>query len=87
MRCVACNKNLSDFESTRKTPDGEYLDMCNECATIADMHTEDRFDLMGEADAAELEVTDVEDFGLDYISGAEQGNGFYMVDDDDPYSY
>ena len=31
-RCVACNKNLSDYETTRKNVNtGEYLDMCNEC--------------------------------------------------------
>lgn len=34
-RCVACNKNLSDFESTRKiihiTGKIEYPDLCNEC--------------------------------------------------------
>ena len=32
MRCVACNKNLSDFESTRKDAiTGEYIDMCSQC--------------------------------------------------------
>lgn len=32
MRCRACNKNLNDFESTRKNPEtGEYLDLCNHC--------------------------------------------------------
>lgn len=31
MRCIACDKNLNDFESTRKDLRGEYLDMCNEC--------------------------------------------------------
>lgn len=32
MRCIACNKNLNDFESTRKsTITGEYLDLCNTC--------------------------------------------------------
>ena len=32
MRCVACNKVLSDFESTRKSVNtGEYLDLCNHC--------------------------------------------------------
>ena len=31
MRCYACNKNLSDFESTRKYSSGEYVDMCNDC--------------------------------------------------------
>ena len=32
MRCIACNKNLNDFESTRKhATTGEYLDLCNSC--------------------------------------------------------
>jgi len=32
MRCIACNKALSDFESTRKDiTTGEFVDMCNEC--------------------------------------------------------
>ena len=30
-RCVACNKNLNDYESTRKDTHGVYLDMCNGC--------------------------------------------------------
>ena len=32
MRCCACDRNLSDFESTRKSREtGEYLDLCNKC--------------------------------------------------------
>ncbi len=32
MRCLACNKNLNDFESTRKSATtGEYVDLCNHC--------------------------------------------------------
>jgi hypothetical protein len=32
MRCLSCNKNLTDFESTRKfASTGEYLDLCNRC--------------------------------------------------------
>ena len=32
MRCQACNKLLSEFESTRKSVTYEdYLDLCNEC--------------------------------------------------------
>lgn len=38
MRCVCCNKNLSDRESTRKAVNsGDYLDMCDGCfGTVAD---------------------------------------------------
>jgi len=32
MRCLACNKALNDFESTRKSATtGEYVDLCNHC--------------------------------------------------------
>ena len=32
MRCRACDKNLSDFESTRKNEvTEEYEDLCNDC--------------------------------------------------------
>ena len=32
MRCLSCNKILSDFEATRKSANtGEYLDLCNHC--------------------------------------------------------
>lgn len=38
MRCKACNKNLSDAESTRKSVvTGDYLDLCDHCLeTIED---------------------------------------------------
>jgi len=32
MRCIACNKLLSDFEATRKNESTlEYIDLCNRC--------------------------------------------------------
>jgi hypothetical protein len=32
MRCICCDKNLSDGESVLKHPEtGHYLDMCCEC--------------------------------------------------------
>ena len=32
MRCKACNKALTDFESTRKSSvTEEFLDLCNTC--------------------------------------------------------
>ena len=31
MRCLSCNKNLNDFESTRKNIHGGYIDMCSSC--------------------------------------------------------
>jgi hypothetical protein len=53
MRCKACDKALSDFESTRKYPESnEYVDLCNVCyATIQeDIETEEREDLRDETD-------------------------------------
>lgn len=51
MRCVACNKALSDFEATRKSAEtGEYLDLCNYCySTIGgNVLAEEREDLRDE---------------------------------------
>jgi len=31
MRCLACNCELSDTESTRKDSHGVYLDLCSYC--------------------------------------------------------
>ena len=59
MRCIACNKNLSDFESTRKsTVTGEYIDLCNGCYSGVGIISEDREDLR------DVEVTedDTDDF-------------------------
>jgi len=59
MRCIACNKNLSDFESTRKsTVTGEYIDLCNGCYSGVGIVSEDREDLR------DVEVTedDTDDF-------------------------
>lgn len=32
-RCIACDKNLNDYESTRKDLRGHYVDLCNSCYT------------------------------------------------------
>jgi hypothetical protein len=46
-RCIACNRNLNDYEATRKDLHGNYLDMCNKCYTFVqeDVLTVDRGDL------------------------------------------
>ena len=32
MRCIACDRLLSDFESTRRSlMSGEFMDLCNKC--------------------------------------------------------
>jgi hypothetical protein len=45
---------LNDYESTRKTLNGAYLDMCQDCYTGLDVliPTIDRKDLLHEADTA-----------------------------------
>lgn len=67
MRCVCCNKILSEFESTRKSINtGEYLDMCNRCyGTISnDVLSYERYDLFDDED----EQDPREQFDLDYLS-------------------
>jgi len=56
MRCIACDKELSDFEATRKSSTtGEYLDLCNTCySSIQDeLYSDEREDLRGETDELE----------------------------------
>lgn len=48
-RCYACDANLSDYESTRKSEvTGEYLDLCNRCYSGLDINAIDRPDLADE---------------------------------------
>lgn len=64
MRCIACNKILSDYETTRKHAiTGEYLDLCNECfssiSEVTPLPSRDRKDLLTEIDVdPELEEID-----------------------------
>ena len=47
MRCMACDRALTDYESTRKSiVTGEYIDLCNNCAFIDDE------DIIGNPDLA-----------------------------------
>lgn len=52
MRCLACNVELSDYEATRKSNNGDYIDLCNHCFDASDyeFETNDRLDLYSEAD-------------------------------------
>jgi hypothetical protein len=64
MRCLSCNCNLSDYESTRKNAfTGEYIDLCNRCfSSISnDMHTIERADLEHSEEKDDLGV-DKDDF-------------------------
>ena len=54
MRCLSCNKNLNDAESTRKYPDtNEYIDLCNRCFAAA---MENNYDFQEETTTDEDEV-------------------------------
>lgn len=58
MRCVCCDKNLSDFESTRKSvTTNDYIDMCNKCyLTIKDdLVSIEREDLLTNEDTEDEE--------------------------------
>ena len=48
MRCVSCDCELTDYESTRKYEEGEYLDLCNDCSRGMDeeIATVNRMDLL-----------------------------------------
>jgi hypothetical protein len=62
MRCVACNKNLSDFESTRKdATTGKYLDMCSRC--FSDIASD--FLVVERTDLVDTEVSDWDDEPVD----------------------
>jgi hypothetical protein len=53
MRCLSCDAELNDFESTRKYADsGEFVDLCNFCfQSIKDsVAVRERFDLFKESD-------------------------------------
>ena len=49
MRCKACDKMLSDYESTRRSIDSdEFIDLCNACYSSIrnDIQVSERFDLL-----------------------------------------
>jgi hypothetical protein len=52
MHCTVCDKLLNDYEATRKTLDGQYLDMCQECYIGLEIliPTIDRKDLLHETE-------------------------------------
>lgn len=84
MHCRACNKLLSDYESTRKNAvTGQYLDLCKVCFEDVKPFVKviDRKDLITEADLDDPEENfndDLED--LSYTD-------FPLEDVDALYSY
>ena len=65
MRCLACNRLLTDYEATRRSAlTEEFIDLCNWCfSTVSeDLNTLERNDLAHD----EAETEDYElDFDLD----------------------
>jgi hypothetical protein len=64
MRCIACNKNLNDFESTRKSIiSGEYLDLCNTCfhQVEQDVPAKERDDLRSEEETFDDDTDELVD--------------------------
>lgn len=62
MRCLSCNKNLNDFESTRKYESGEFIDLCNSCFNSSDMRhvaIVERADLAEYDDVSDDAVLDI----------------------------
>jgi hypothetical protein len=56
MRCLACNRNLSDKESTRKFVHSKtYVDLCNKC-----------FDTIKDERGMEIEENEVLSDTIDY---------------------
>lgn len=71
MRCLACNKALNDFESTRKSATtGEYVDLCNHCfhnveqdiesIVREDLRNEESYEDDNELDDLEGDLLDVQ---------------------------
>jgi hypothetical protein len=52
MRCISCDCELTDYESTRKYESGEYLDLCGGCSKCMDeeIGTINRMDLLSIGD-------------------------------------
>lgn len=58
MRCVACDVELTDFESTRKSiTSNEYVDLCNACYKYIkdDVQTIENTDNINIQDVVDLE--------------------------------
>lgn len=78
MRCVSCNANLTDFESTRKGAlSGTYLDLCNGCIKGLGIATLDRPELEGSFTSI-YEDPDYDDWG---VIDTSQHNGWLQEDE------
>lgn len=60
MRCLACDRNLSDYESTRKFESGNFVDLCNHCyfsGVQEQIKAYEREDLRGSVSTDDTEIT------------------------------
>lgn len=68
MRCLSCDKNLTDFEATRRSAStDDFIDLCNMCfSSISDdLQTIERADLAHEDDYSDENDSQL-DLGLDF---------------------
>jgi len=75
MRCIACNKQLNDYESTRRHAiTNEFLDTCNRCMKdIPNIPTKDRQDLLKEADYDDdVDIEDIDSVTSCYTLGLDK---------------
>lgn len=73
MRCLCCNRNLSDLESTRRHADtGDFLDICNRCLRDIDIPYTERSDLTDVLEDDE----DVEDLDNSLSEVSSDGEGY-----------
>ena len=75
MRCIACDKILTDYELTKKfDKSGEFADLCNNCSKYL---SEDHITVFGNTDLASLvdleEDNYVEDGTLGFGPTDEEG--------------
>ena len=62
MRCLACNRRLTEAESTRKSPvSGMYYDLCNVCFSYI---SDDVLAVEGAGELPEDVETPPEDFNI-----------------------
>lgn len=61
MRCLSCNKNLTDKEATRKYEDGTYVDLCVRCLAHVPITT------IENESASDIEFEDMQDDPVDEV--------------------